>query len=126
MERGVAMFRKVFGDTYGSYLASRFAGDEGSFSHIVMTRIGPEIWERDNLDIRAKVLCAIGIFTALGKEEVRFFMRAAIIHGCSRAEIEDVLLLAGLESGFPNAAAAARILDEAEEEQRRFEAEHGR
>lgn len=119
------MFRKVFGTALGNHLAEAFKGEPGGIEHAVMTRIGPEVWERDALDIRAKVLCAIGIFAALGKAEVKLFMRAAMVHGCSREEIVDVLMLVGLESGFPNAAAANRLLYEAEEEQRLFEKEHG-
>lgn len=126
LERGYAIFRKIFGDALGSHLADQFSGPAGSFNQTVMSRIAPEVWERNNVDIRTKVLCAIGLFTAIGRDEVKLFMRAAMIHGCSRAQIEDVLLLAGLESGFPNAAAAARLLDQAEDEQRRFEADHGR
>ena len=125
LERGFAMFRKVFGEELGSHLAQKFSAKSGSMSQVVMTRIAPEIWERDNLDIRTKLLCAVAIFAAIGNDEVKLFMRGAMVHGCTFQEIEDVLLLAGLETGFPNAMAASRLLDEAVDEQQRFEADMG-
>jgi alkylhydroperoxidase/carboxymuconolactone decarboxylase family protein YurZ len=118
--RGVAMFHKVFGPAYGEVLAGQLADDAGTIHRIAMTRIGPEIWMRDNADIRTKVLCAIAIFTAMGREEVKFFMRAAFIHGATRAEIEDIILLAGLEAGFPAATLGAKRLAEAEAEHAAF------
>jgi alkylhydroperoxidase/carboxymuconolactone decarboxylase family protein YurZ len=118
--RGVAMFHKVFGPDFGDELARQLDETAGEVNRVVMTRIGPEIWERDTVDIRTKILCAVAIFAAMGREEVKYFMRAALIHGVTRPEIEDILLLAGLEAGFPNAAIAARRLGEVEAEHAAF------
>lgn len=114
------MFQKVFGDAFGEELAKQLHEGSTGLDRVVMTRIGPEIWESDVVDVRTKILCAVAIFAAMGREEVKFFMRAALIHGFGRAEIEDILLLAGLESGFPNAVVAGRRLAEVEQEHSAF------
>ena len=120
LTRARAMFHKVFGAAYGEALMSQLQGEAADFNAIVMCRIGPEIWEPDALDIRSKVLCAIAIFVSMNRPEVKYFVRAALHHGCTRAQIDEVLLLAGVDSGFPNAAAAQKHVNEAFQEHAEF------
>jgi alkylhydroperoxidase/carboxymuconolactone decarboxylase family protein YurZ len=120
MARAKAMFVRIFGPDYGAALMYQLRGEAAEFNAIVMCRIGPEIWDLDDLDIRSKVLCAIAIFCVLNRAEIKFFIRAAIHHGVTRKQIEEVLLLAGLESGFPNAANAQRYVKEAYAEHAAF------
>ena len=113
LARARAMFHKIFGEAYGEALMAQLTGEAADFNAIVMCRIGPEIWEPNELEIRSKVLCAVAIFAAMNREEIKYFIRAALHHGVTRKQIEEVLLLAGLESGFPNAAGAYKWLKEA-------------
>lgn len=109
-ERGRTMFRNVFGPDYGEQLSAQLG--ESDFNHVLMCRIAPEIWERNETSITTKILCAIAACTA-ANQNIRYFVRAAIHHGITRSQVEEVILLAGLESGFPAAAAARRSVDEA-------------
>jgi 4-carboxymuconolactone decarboxylase len=120
--RGIALFRNLFGPDLGAELASggQYGGD--TFRQVVWAKLGPDIWERDTLDMRTKIILLIAMFAVMNRPEIKLFMRAALIHGVSRAEIEEILLLAGLESGMPNAAAGFARLAEAEAEQAQFEA----
>jgi len=43
-------------------------------------------------------------------DEVEFFMKMAAHHGIPQVEVEEVILLAGLEAGFPRAEKAVMIL----------------
>jgi 4-carboxymuconolactone decarboxylase len=119
--RGIALFRNLFGPELGAELArgGQYAGD--TFRQVVWAGIGPEIWERPSLNMRTKVLLLVGMFAVMGRPEIKLFMRAAFHHGVTRAEIEDILLLAGLEAGMPNAAAGFARLAEAEAEQAAFD-----
>lgn len=113
MTRARAMFVRIFGPDYGEALMDQLRGEAADFNAIVMCRIGPEVWDLDELDIRSKVLCAIAIFCVMNRAEIKFFIRAAIHHGVTRKQIEEVIMLAGLESGFPNAANAQKYVKEA-------------
>ena len=110
LERGRRMFRRIFGPQYGEQLCAQLG--EGEFNRILMCRIAPEIWELDALDLKSKILCAIAASTA-AHQDVRYFVRAGIHHGISRRAMEQCILLAGLESGFPAAGVAKRLLDAA-------------
>lgn len=120
LARARSMFHKVFGSAYGEALMSQLDGSIAEFNAIIMCHISPVIWERDALDIKSKVLCAVAIFAAMNRADVKYFVRAAIHHGATRQEIDEVILLVGLESGFPNATAAAKWVNEAFQEHAEF------
>ncbi len=109
IERARQMFVRVFGPHYGAQLMAQL--DEGDFNRRLMCRIAPEVWDLDSVDVKTKVLCAIAACTA-AHQNVKYFVRAALHHGITRAQIEEVILLAGLESGFPAAGVAKRLADE--------------
>ena len=65
-----------------------------------MTRIAPEVWDQEVVDLKTMILCAIGIVTA-ARHDVGYFVRAGIHHGITREEMEAVIMLAGLGSRLP-------------------------
>lgn len=110
LDRARQMFRTVFGPDYGEELCAQLG--DGEFNNVLMCRIAPNIWLRDATPVVQKILCAIALCTAV-QQDIRYFVRAAIHHGVTREQIEDVLLLAGLEAGFPAAGVARRTLQDA-------------
>ena len=108
--RGRAMFLRIFGPDYGAELCEQL--EQNDFNRQLMTRIAPEVWDQDVVDMRTMILCAIGIVTA-ARHDVGYFVRAGIHHGIAREEMEAVIMLAGLEAGFPSAGEARRRLDQA-------------
>ena len=110
IERGRAMFLRIFGPDYGAELCEQL--EQNDFHRQLMTRIAPEVWEQEAVDLRTMILCAIGIITA-ARHDVGYFVRAGIHHGITREEMEAVIMLAGLEAGFPSAGEARRRLDQA-------------
>jgi alkylhydroperoxidase/carboxymuconolactone decarboxylase family protein YurZ len=109
LERARRMFRRVFGDDYGGELCAQLG--EGEFNQVLMCRIAPQVWEADAVPLPSKILCAI-VLLAAAHQDCRYFIRAAIHHGISRRQVEEVLLLAGLESGFPAAGTARRAVEQ--------------
>lgn len=109
MERAQRMFRRIFGDDYGTELCAQLG--EGDFNQILMCRIAPQVWEQDSVALPSKILCAIALLAA-AHQDCRYFVRAAIHHGISRRQVEEILLLAGLEAGFPAAGVARRLVEQ--------------
>jgi alkylhydroperoxidase/carboxymuconolactone decarboxylase family protein YurZ len=110
LDRAREMFLRVFGPDYGAELCSQLG--EGYFNEILMCRIAPHVWESGEVPLPSKVLCAI-VLLAAANQDCSYFIRAAIHHGISRRQVEEVLLLAGLEAGFPAAGVARRRIDAA-------------
>lgn len=110
ISRAQRMFKNIFGPDYGAELCNQL--DDGDFNKILMCRIAPEVWELHGADLRTKILCVIAVCTAQ-KLDLSYFIRAALFHEISIEEIESVILLAGLESGFPAAGVARRQIDAA-------------
>lgn len=109
LDRARRMFRRIFGDEYGEELCSQLG--EGEFNQVLMCRIAPNVWEQDAVDLPAKILCAIALLAA-AHQDCRYFVRAAIHHGIARRQVEEILLLAGLETGFPAASVARRAVEQ--------------
>jgi len=103
------MFRRIFGDDYGEELCSQLG--EGDFNQVLMCRIAPHVWDQDAVPLPSKILCAIALLTA-AHQDCRYFVRAAVHHGITRRQVEEILLLAGLESGFPAASVARRSVEQ--------------
>jgi alkylhydroperoxidase/carboxymuconolactone decarboxylase family protein YurZ len=120
LKQGIEMFTRIFGPDYGAELAKQLYESASDFNDIVMGKIAPEIWGLREVDIPIKLLCCIAIFTALNRDEIKFFVRGAIYHGITRQQINEIILLAGLESGFPGANAAYRRANEAYAEHEAF------
>ena len=109
LNRARTMFRRIFGDDYGEELCAQLG--EGDFNQLLMCRIAPEVWEKDTVDLRAKILCAIALLAA-SHQDCRYFVRAAIHHGLTRKQVEEILLLTGLETGFPAASVGRRAVEQ--------------
>ena len=74
--------------------------------HAKLVEVMVPIWEMERVDLRTKILCCIAVFTAQHKQEVEFFMKMAAFHGIPQEDVEEILLLTGLEAGFPAAEMA--------------------
>ena len=122
-DRARAMFLRIFGPDYGTELCSQLG--EGYFNQILMCRIAPHVWEGAEAPLPTKILCAIALLAATN-QDCGYFIRAAIHHGISRRQVEEILLLAGLEAGFPAAGVARRRIDVAYEAHQSMLARLGR
>ena len=118
--RAVEMFLRLFGPDYGAELTAQIDQGPTDFNAILMERISPTVWGMNRVELRTKLLCTIAVFTALNRDDIKYFIRAALHHGLTREEIEEVIMLAGLESGFPAATAARRRLNDAIDEHTAF------
>ena len=109
LERARRMFTRIFGNDYGGELCAQLG--DGEFNQVLMCRIAPQVWEADSIPLPTKILCAIALLAA-AHQDCRYFVRAAIHHGVSRRQVDEILLLAGLEAGFPAAGTARRAVEQ--------------
>lgn len=102
---------ELWGDEQGIEIHSWIVDNRPvSFQRKLMEVMVP-IWEMKTVDLKTKILCCISAFTSHGRPEVEFFLKMAHAHNISRLEIEEILLLMGLEFGFPNAEMTIRLLE---------------
>jgi 4-carboxymuconolactone decarboxylase len=70
------------------------------------------IWTRPGLERRDRSLINIGILTALGRShELAVHVRGAIRSGCTRTELQEVLLQTAVYCGMPAALEALRTTE---------------
>ena len=116
-ERYRAICHRLWGDDEGERIHQWIRASRPASFHEQMIQVMVPIWEMDRVDLRTKILCCIATFTALDKPEVEFFFKMALFHGIPREEVEEILLLTGLEAGFPAAEMAIELLQKVYAEQ---------
>ena len=117
----LALYQHLFGSAYGKRVHGRVKEGQGDLIAYINTFVVREMWMRPGLDLKTKMLVAIGMFLALHREEVKFFVIGALTHGATRQEIEEVVILAAVEAGFPAALHGSTWISEAYADYERFE-----
>ncbi|WP_232495377.1 carboxymuconolactone decarboxylase family protein [Novosphingobium kaempferiae] len=123
---GHRLFELLFGPKLAKRYTDAYAVRPDSFQDLVFGKIGPMVWFRDGLDLRTKLVTMIVIFATTAQDvQFKIFCRSALIHGITPQEIEELLLLVGLEAGMPRAANALDWLTATIAEHEAFLAEEG-
>jgi 4-carboxymuconolactone decarboxylase len=111
--RGLRRRKKMFG---GADVEKRMAaaGEFGApLQHIINAYVYGDIWERSGLSADIRSLVMLGITAASNKPaEFRVHAKGALANGCSRAQVQDVLLLVAMYCGVPAAIETTRIAAE--------------
>src|ERR1700690_208226 len=111
--RGLRRRKKMFGE---AEVAQRMAasGEFGApLQNIINAYVYGDIWERSGLrdDIRSLVM--LGITAASNKPaEFRVHAKGALANGCTKEQVQDVLLLVAMYCGVPAAIETNRIAAE--------------
>jgi 4-carboxymuconolactone decarboxylase len=111
--RGLRRRKEMFGE---AEVEKRMAasGEFGApLQNIINAYVYGDIWERAGLanDIRSLVM--LGITAAIGKPaEFRVHAQGALANGCSKEQVQDVLLLVAMYCGIPAAIETNRIAAE--------------
>jgi len=113
-ERGMAMRRQVLGDDWVN--AAMASGNEFSqpLQELVTEYAWGTIWSRPGLPLKIRSMLNLAMLTALNRpQELRGHIRGAINNGCTREEIQEVLLQATVYCGAPAGVDAFRVANEA-------------
>ena len=117
----ITLYQHIFGKGYGAYMYKQVMSRPSDLSAYINTFVVREMWTRPGLDLKTKLLVAIGMFLALHREEVKFFVVGALVQGATKQEIEEIIILLAAEAGFPAALHTSTWVKEAFEEYEKFE-----
>jgi alkylhydroperoxidase/carboxymuconolactone decarboxylase family protein YurZ len=105
-----AITHKLWGKEEGEQIHQWIVKTRPPSFHAKLIQVMVPVWELDKVDLKTKILCAIALFTGRHMREVEFFFKMAAHHKIPREHCEEILILAGLEAGFPAAEMAIEIL----------------
>jgi 4-carboxymuconolactone decarboxylase len=111
--RGLRRRKKLFGDADVEKRMAA-AGDFGApLQNIINAYVYGDIWERTGLSNDIRSLVMLGITAASSKPaEFRVHAKGALANGCTREQVQDVLLLVAMYCGVPAAIETNRIAAE--------------
>ena len=111
--RGLARRKKMFGEPE---VERRMAasGDFGApLQNIINAYVYGDIWERRGLPDAVRSLVMLAITAAANRPaEFRVHAKGALANGCTREQVQDVLLLVAMYCGVPAAIETNRIAAE--------------
>src|SRR6201989_2564879 len=108
--RGLRRRKKLFGDADVEKRMAA-AGEFGApLQNVINAYVYGDVWERDGLADSIRSLVMLGITAASGKPaEFAVHAKGALANGCTRAQVQDVLLLIAMYCGLSAAIEANRI-----------------
>lgn len=101
-----AITHKLWGSDEGEEIYQWIVATRPPAFHAKLINVMVPIWEMDKVELKTKILCAISLFTGLHRDEAEFFFKMAAYHQIPQEEVEEILMLTGLEAGFPSAEKA--------------------
>jgi 4-carboxymuconolactone decarboxylase len=111
--RGLKRRKKMFGD---ADVEKRMAasGEFGApLQNIINAYVYGDVWERDGLSAATRSLVMLAITAASNRPaEFRVHAKGALANGCTRAQVQDVLLLIAMYCGIPAAIETHQIAAE--------------
>jgi 4-carboxymuconolactone decarboxylase len=111
--RGLARRKRMFGDADVEKRMAA-AGDFGApLQHIINGYVYGDVWERNGLSSEARSLVMLAITAASNRPtEFRVHAKGALANGCTREQVQDVLLLIAMYCGIPAAIEPNQIAAE--------------
>jgi 4-carboxymuconolactone decarboxylase len=111
--RGLRRRKAMFGDADVEQRMAA-AGEFGApLQNIINAYVYGDVWERPGLSNAVRSLVMLGITAASNKPaEFRVHAKGALANGCTRAQVQDVLLLVAMYCGVPAAIETNRIAAE--------------
>lgn len=112
-ERGVEVFGRLVGSSQQDPdpVVASLAGQVGALGPYAIDFAFGEVWARPELSRRDRSLVVVSILTALGRTaELEVHVPAAVRHGVTRGELEEVMLTAIAYAGFPLAVEGMRVV----------------
>ena len=110
-ESGRRVLSTMLGDTAAEASAEQMRELHPEFERLVMTHVMHDLYGRDGLDLKTRLLCTIAALTVLGRrEQLAVHVDRAFGCGTTRREIEEVILQMSAFGGFPATWDALTVL----------------
>lgn len=109
-ERGLRLRKAIFGEEAVEARMRAVGAFGGPLQTIINAYVYGDVWSRGGLTHDLRSLVMLGITAASNRQqEFRVHVKGAIANGCTREQIQDVLLLVAMYCGVPAAIDAHRI-----------------
>ena len=113
-DRGLALRTELFGSEPVQKRMTAFGAFGEPLQHIINAYAYGDVWSRTALPLATKSLAMIAMMAATGHTgELAVHVKGAVKNGCSRDEIQEILLLVAMYCGIPAANVAHRVAFEA-------------
>lgn len=101
-EKGLELMRDMVGQDQANTICERFRELHPDFERFVMEFVMADLYARDGLDLKTRLLCTVSALTVLGRQDqLRVHIQRAMGAGATREELEEVMLQMCAFGGFP-------------------------
>jgi 4-carboxymuconolactone decarboxylase len=101
-EKGRELMKEMIGPEGTEEVTGKFRDLHPDFERFVMEFVMGDLYSRDGLDLKTRLLCSIAALTVLGRQDqLRVHIDRAVGAGASKEEVEEVLLQMCAFGGFP-------------------------
>lgn len=112
-ERGLAIRKEVVGADYVDKSLAAANDFTKPLQNLVTTYCWGAVWGREELPRKTRSLLNVVMLTVLNRpHELKLHVRGALRNGCTKEEIREALLQAGVYGGVPAAVDAFRVSQE--------------
>jgi 4-carboxymuconolactone decarboxylase len=113
-EQGLAVRRSVLGDEYVDKALASATEFSRPMQDLVTEACWGTIWTRPGLPLKTRSLINIALLATLNRaHELKAHVRGALNNGCTKEEIQEVLLQVAIYSGMPAGVEGFRNAQEA-------------
>ena len=108
---GRRVLSSMLGEAAAEDSAEKMRTLHPEFERLVMEQVMHDLYGRDGLDIKTRLLCTIAALTVLGRpQQLAAHIERALGCGATRTKIEEVMLQMSAFGGFPATWDALTVL----------------
>lgn len=112
-ERGLKVRKEVLGAEYVQKALDNADDFNRPFQEMVTAFCWGATWGRENLPRKTRSMLNMAMLTALNRpHELKTHIRAALTNGCTKSEIQEVLMQATAYAGVPAGVDAFRVANQ--------------
>jgi len=101
-EKGLELMREMVGNDQANAICERFRELHPDFERFVMEFVMADLYAREGLDLKTRLLCTVSALTVLGRQDqLRVHIQRALGAGATQQELEEVILQMCAFGGFP-------------------------
>ena len=101
-ETGKKLLEEMLGKQGAEATSDRFSSLHPDFEKWVVEFVMGDIYAREGLDLKTRLLCTVAALTVLGRQEqLRVHLERALGAGATVGELEEVILQMAAFGGFP-------------------------
>jgi 4-carboxymuconolactone decarboxylase len=111
--RGLRLRKAMFGEADVEKRMQAAGGFGAPLQHVINAYVYGDVWSRTGLSNDIRSLVMLGITAATNRpQEFRVHAKGALANGCTKEQVQDVLLLVAMYCGVPAAIETNRIAAE--------------